>query len=258
VRHEDVSAIAHDTEHFTSEFVIVNDFKPDGSTRPRGFAPPITSDPPFHGEARRLLLPPFSPKAIEKWEAAARQSCRQLLDDIEARVAAGEDVIDAAVGYTQHIPVRVIAAMLGVPEEDGDKFRMFIHRILEAPGQTDLSTLAPEDTLDHYLTQVVELKRREPGDDLVSFLLEAEMDGEKLSNDHIRGSIALLLIAGIDTTWSAIGASLWHLAQHPDDRRRWRDDPDVRQFALEEFLRFYAPVTMARRSPRTPRSVAVR
>ena len=245
-RGTDVRAIAENTEHFTSRGVIVTEWKPEHALAPVGYAPPITSDPPFHGEARRLLLPPFSPRAIEKWEAAARQSCRQLLDDIAVRLEAGEDVIDAAVSYTQHIPVRVIAAMLGVPEEDGDKFRLFIHRILEAPGQTDLSTLAPEDTLDHYLTQVVELKRREPGDDLVSFLLEAEMDGEKLSNDHIRGSIALLLIAGIDTTWSAIGASLWHLAQHPDDRRRWCDDPDVRQFALEEFLRFYAPVTMAR------------
>ncbi len=245
-RAEDVRAVAEDTEHFTSRGVIVTEWKPEPALAPRGYAPPITSDPPFHGEARRLLLPAFAPKAIEAWEPAARASCRQLLDDIADRVAAGEDVIDAAVSYTQHIPVRVIAAMLGVPEEDGDKFRLFIHRILEAPGQTDISSLAPEDTLDHYLTTIIEQKRNEPGDDLVSFLLEAEMDGHELHAEHIRGTIALLLIAGIDTTWSAIGASLWHLAQHPEDRARWRDDPGVQQFAIEEFLRFYAPVTMAR------------
>jgi cytochrome P450 len=72
------------------------------------------------------------------------------------------------------------------------------------------------------------------------------MNGVKLDGDHIGGTIALLLIAGIDTTWSAIGASLWHLAQHPDDRRRLVDDPSVLVFAVEEFLRVYAPVTMAR------------
>src|SRR5690606_32950107 len=79
-----------------------------------------------------------------------------------------------------------------------------------------------------------------------SFLLEAEVDGQPLTDDHIQGTIGLLIIAGIDTTWSAIGASLWHLAQHPADRRRLVEDPDVMVFAVEEFLRYYAPVTMAR------------
>src|SRR5699024_3588112 len=83
-------------------------------------------------------------------------------------------------------------------------------------------------------------------DDLIGFLMQAEMDGEPLTAEHIFGTIALLVIAGIDTTWSAIGASLWHLAQHPEHRNRWIEDEQVRTFAIEEFLRFYAPVTMAR------------
>ena len=243
-RHEDVAAIAHDTEHFTSESVIVSDFRPEGLA-PAGFAPPITSDPPFHGKARRLLLPAFSPKVIDRWEPATRETCRQLLDGVVA--AAGEDgVVDAAALYSQNIPVRIIAKMLGVPEEDGDRFRLFIHRILEAPGSGLAADLEYEDTLDYYLNKVIDDHRENPRDDLVGFLLDAEMDGEPLTGDHIGGTIALLLIAGIDTTWSAIGASLWHLAQHPDDRRRLVEDPDVLTFAVEEFLRFYAPVTMAR------------
>ena len=242
-RHEDVAAIANDTERFSSQGIIVTDWRPM-APKPIGYAPPITSDPPFHAEARRLLLPPFAPKAIQEWEPAARTSCRQLLDDIAAAVEAGEPEVDAAVAYTQHIPVRVIAAMLGLPEEDGDRFRIFIHRIIEAPGQVPVTD--PEDTLDAYLTRVVAEKRETPGDDLISYLLAAELAGEPLSDDHIRGTIALLIIAGIDTTWSAIGASLWHLAQHPEDRRRWVDEPAIRPFAVEEFLRFYAPVTMAR------------
>lgn len=241
-RHADVATIAHDTEHFSSEGVIVSIWKPEGIA-PVGYAPPITSDPPFHAEARRLLLPAFSPNEMKKWEPATRKACRDLLDEI---VAGGADVVDAAEQYAQHIPVRVIAEMLGVPAEDGDKFRRFIHRIIEAPGEFDEESFDPEDTLDHYLTQVVEDHRANPKDDLVGFLMNAEMNGEPLTDQHIGGTVALLLIAGIDTTWSAIGASLWHLAQVPSDRKRLVDDPSVLPFAVEEFLRFYAPVTMAR------------
>jgi cytochrome P450 len=241
-RHADVTAIAHDTDDFSSEGVIVNVFKPEGLA-PMGYAPPITSDPPFHAEARRLLLPAFSPKAIAALEDGARATCRELLDEL---LRDGADVVDAAGSYAQHIPVRVIADMLGLPKEDGHRFREFIHRILDKPGEYT-GTVAPEDTLVHYLTGHIERRRTEPPrDDLIGFLLEAEMGGERLTNDHIFGTIALLVIAGIDTTWSAIGASLWHLAQSPGDRRRLATDPDVLPFAVEEFLRFYAPVTMAR------------
>jgi cytochrome P450 len=244
VRHDDVVAVARDTDHFSSEGVIVNDFKPEGIA-PMGYAPPITSDPPFHSGSRRLLLPAFSPKEIDRWEETTRAACRELLDEI---VASGETEVDAAVQYTQHIPVRVIAEMLGVPREDGDKFRVFIHRVLEAPGSFAHEEIPYEETLDYYLKTLIAERRANPTgeDDLVNFLLSAEVDGEPLSDDHIQGSIGLLIIAGIDTTWSAIGASLWHLAQHPEDRRRLAEDPDVMVFAVEEFLRYYAPVTMAR------------
>lgn len=244
-RHEDTTAIAHDTEHFSSEGVIVNVFKPEGLA-PMGYAPPITSDPPFHADARRLMLPAFGPKAIAELEQGTRESCRQLLDDLLADVTDENDVVDAATAYAQHIPVRVIAAMLGLPKEDGPKFRDFIHRIIEKPGEY-AGTLGVEETLLYYLTNVIiERRNGPPTDDLIGYLLQAEMDGEPLTNEHIFGTIALLIIAGIDTTWSAIGASLWHLAQHPEDRQRLVEDPDVLVFAIEEFLRFYAPVTMAR------------
>lgn len=241
-RHEDVSAVAKDTEHFSSEGIVVSPFKPVGLA-PMGYAPPITSDPPFHAEARRLLLPAFSPKEIERWEPATRDTCDELLDEI---LASGDDVVDAASRYAQHIPVRVIAEMLGLPREDGDRFRGFIHRILEKPGQ--FSDIPYEETLVHYLTQVITQRRRDHDDrdDLIGYLLKAEMAGQPLSDEHVFGTLALLIIAGIDTTWSAIGASLWHLAHHPEDRQRMLEDPDVIPFAIEEFLRFYAPVTMAR------------
>ena len=243
-KHADVSAIAHDTESYSSEGVIVSVFKPDGSLAPMGYAPPITADPPFHADSRRILLSAFSPKAVDRLEEATRATCKKLLDEL---LADGATSFDAAVAYTQHIPVRVIAHMLGVPEADGDRFRVFIHRILEKPG-TYNAHLAPEDTLVYYIDQTMRQRREAPPqDDLIGYLMSyRDEDGNPLPDEQIFGSIGLLIIAGIDTTWSAIGASLWHLATHPEDRRRLVEEPELMPFAVEEFLRFYAPVTMAR------------
>jgi hypothetical protein len=241
-RHDDVSEIAHDTEHFSSRGMIVNDMGFRGDA-PVGYAPPISSDPPFHAIARKLLLGPFSPRAVAELEPATRDTCRRLAAELIATADSADGLADAATDYAQHIPVRVIAHMLGLPESDGDRFRSFIHRVLEKPGQVAVS---PDDTMAAYLENIIPGRRENPGDDLISYLVQADIDGMPLTDDHVFGSIALLLIAGIDTTWSAIGSSLWHLAQHPEDRRRLGEDPDVMVFALEEFLRSYAPVTMAR------------
>lgn len=242
-RHEDISAIAHDTDNFSSRGVIVSVFEPD-TPAPVGYAPPITSDPPFHQIARKLLLPAFSPKAIRPLETPTREFCRELIDELLGE--AGPDrIIDAAAQYAQHIPVRVIAHMLGVPQEDGDRFRAFIHRILETGGQNE--PVDPDDTLTAYLTEMIADHRAEPRDDLISYLIDARIEDEPLTDEHILGTVALLLIAGIDTTWSAIGASIWHLAQNPGDRRRMRKDPAAVPMAIEELLRAYAPVTMARK-----------
>jgi cytochrome P450 len=242
-RHEDISSIAHDTVNFSSRGVIVSVFEPTDPA-PVGYAPPITSDPPFHEIARRILLPAFSPKAIRPLEEPTRAFCNELLDDLLSGTSYG-DTVDAAIGYAQHIPVRVIAHMLGVPPSDGDRFRTFIHRIMETGGQNE--PVDPGDTLSHYLLQIIAQHRVEPKDDLIGFLLRAELEGRRLSDEEVVGPIALLLIAGIDTTWSAIGATLWHLSQHRSDRRRLVEQPDLLPIAIEEFLRAYAPVTMARK-----------
>jgi cytochrome P450 len=239
-RHEDVAAIAYDTEHFTSRSVLVTEGRPL-MPAPQGIAPPISSDPPFHHEARRLLLPAFSPKAIDPLEPFTRAFCEQLLDAV-----AGKDVVDAAAEYAQEIPVRVIAKMLGWPEEDADIFRGFVHDVLESVDLPIEQRMENFLKLDAYLREQVEDHIANPRDDLTTFFLNAEMNGEPLNEEHIGGTIVLLLLAGIDTTWSAIGASLWHLAAHPEDRERLVKEPELVPTAIEELLRFYAPVTMAR------------
>jgi len=131
-----------------------------------------------------------------------------------------------------------------VPRSDGDRFRVFIHRLMEQPGTA--ITVEYEDSIEFYLDKLIAQRAADPQDDLISHMTHATIAGRPLEHEHVRGTCALLIIAGVDTTWSSIGASLWHLAQHPSDRRRWVEDPAVRPFAVEEFLRFYAPVTMAR------------
>lgn len=246
-RHDDIAAIAANNDGlYTSRGVIVSEIEPE-IPAPVGAAPPITSDPPFHGPARKLLLEPFAPKPIAALEPFTRQYCHELMDDALAK-AADQGWFDAAIDYAQNIPVRVIAEMLGLPAEDGEIFRRFIHNIIENPVEREV---AEEDTIDWYMDQQIARRRADPkppGEgDLIDHLLGVEIFGEPLSQEHIRGTVILLLIAGIDTTWSAIGSSIWHLAQNPDDLARFRDDPDVRPFAIEEFLRAYAPVTMARK-----------
>jgi len=245
VTHADVSAIAYDTDHFTSRSVVVSEIRPDDDDLPApiGVAPPITSDPPFHQGARRLLLPAFGPKKIAEYEPFTRELCRELLD-----ATAGKSELDAAVEYAQHIPLRVIVKMLGFPQQDADIFRRFIRMILEDVGQSleERQATIQQGDIDAYIDARIAEHLAEPRDDLTTFLLEAELDGNKLHPDHVRGTMVLLMVAGIDTTWSAIGASLWHLAQHPDDRKRLAADPGLMDTAVEEFLRAYAPVTMAR------------
>ena len=240
VTHELVSQIAYDTEHFTSRSVIVSAFRPLAQA-PIGNAPPISSDPPFHHDARRLLLPAFSPKVIEGWEKDIRELCRQLLRDM-----GDAPVVDAAVQYAQHIPVNVIALMLGFPLEDADVFRGFVHGVIEGVNVSPEERFSVFQRLDSYIDAQVRDHVDNPRDDLTSFLLNATIYGQPLSTEHVRGTIVLLLLAGIDTTWSAIGSSLMHIASHPADRERLLAEPDLVPTAMEEFLRAYAPVTMAR------------
>jgi cytochrome P450 len=240
-RYEDVAAIAYDTERFSSRSIILSNFRPPRELAPIGGSPPISSDPPFHHDARKLLLPAFTKAEIAKQEAATRAFCHSLIDTFE-----GQDVVDAAGDYAQHIPMRVIADMLGFPPEDGPRFRVFVEDLLEGINLPPDERIERVSRLFDYLLVQVHEHIDNPREDLTTYLLNVELYGHKLAPDHVVGTMALLLIAGIDTTWSAIGASLWHLAKNPADRGRLVAEPGLLPTAIEEFLRAYAPVTMAR------------
>ena len=240
-RYEDVAAIAYDTERFSSRSIIMGNFRPPRDIAPIGGSPPISSDPPFHQHARKLLLGAFTKTAISRQSRPPGRSATS-----SSTGSRGGNVVDAAAEYAQHIPMRVIADMLGFPPEDGPRFREFVESVLEG------INLSPEDRIERmerlftYLLNQVHDHLDHPRDDITSYLIGAEIFGQKLTAEHVTGAMALLLIAGIDTTWSAIGSSLWHLARTPADRERLVAEPVLLPTAMEEFLRAYAPVTMAR------------
>jgi hypothetical protein len=236
-RYEDVKAISYDTNHFSSRRVVIRDHYID-TPMP---SPPITSDPPWHKPEKRVLLPFFSMQEMKKLEPKARAVCNELIDGF-----IDDGHCDAAQQYSRHIPVRVIAHMLGVDENDGDLFIRWIHEILEH-GVRDYDVfLSGMTEMTAYFQAEIEKRKDDPRDDLISIMMQARCEGEPWTPERVLGALRLLMIAGIDTTWSAIGSSLWHLATHPEDRQRLLDEPELMPTAVEEMLRAYSPVTMAR------------
>ena len=239
---KDVREIAKDVGHFSSREVTVAPRQLGEETAYESVeAPPIQSDPPEHTWAKRLILPEFSPTAVAAYEPTTRALCRSLISIFEKGGHA-----DAAVDYAQQIPVQVIAMMLGIPTEMSDTFTGWVRDILEFAGENPEQAERSRGELFGHLDKQVQARRDDPQDDMISRLLAAEVDGKPVPHDHILGTCALLLIAGIDTTWSGIGSSLWHLATHAEDRRRLAAEPELIPKAIEEFLRAYSPVTMAR------------
>ncbi len=237
---EAVAAVANDTENFSSIWVNVG--RPDA---PRSPAPPITSDPPDHHGHRRLLLPSFSPKNVAPLEADLRSFCRTLIANLD-----GMETADAAEQYAQHVPVHGICKLTGIPEEDADMFRDWIYRNFQLGPRDNAVRLEVTMEMSSYIEELFRQRVEEPKDDMLTFIANAEIDGEPVSWDLKLGYVRLLIVAGIDTTWSAIGSGLWHFAQHPDEVARLvaaENDDLLWNTATEEVLRYYAPVTMARK-----------
>ena len=237
----DVTAVAKDIGHFSSSNTsVIDSVEVDESPILTYGLPPITSDPPLHTWTRRLLLPWFSHTRVATYEPMTRALCGSLID---AHLEEGR--ADAASEYAQQIPVRVIGAILGIPEELADTFTGWVRDVLEFaddPQRVERGMFG----IGYYLWDRINERRDHDGDDLLTYLLHAEVEGDPVDDMVILGMAILTMIAGIDTTWSAIGSSLWHLATHDGDRRRLVDDPDLMDTAVEELLRAYAPVTMAR------------
>ena len=206
-------------------------------------AAPITADPPIQTWTRRMLLPAFAPRAVASHQAYTEALCHELIDGF---IETGQ--CDAAVQYSQQIPPRVIAHLIGVDPGMADQFVDWVNRLLGEAMVDPEDRLQARNELVGFITAEVHKRMEDPQEDLLTELLFMELDdpGAKITPEVVVGITNLLIVAGIDTTWSSIGSALWHLGTYPHDRERLVNEPEILPTAIEEFLRYYAPVTMAR------------
>ena len=208
----------------------------------------LFEDPPDHTRLRSLVSKAFTPRAIAALTGRIEELVASFIADIEA---AGETDLISALAYP--LPVTVIAEMLGVPFEDRDEFRRWTNDIAPIldpfiPPEHVPAMAEAGMQLFMYVDELVNERRRHPGPDLVSALVAAEDEGDKLTGDEVRATILLLLIAGHETTMNAIGNGMLALFHAPDQLQRLRDDPSLIRTATEELLRLDGPIIQTARN----------
>lgn len=238
--YEDIHAIVHDPVRFSSRAIEVA-----GPVPPVGrelSMPPLTSSPEEHRAHRDLLAPFFTPAKVAELEPLIREESRRLAQAIAQR---GEG--DAVEDFARPLTLAVITHILKVPYEAQERFVDWVVRLIRlGPLDQNVRAAVIQEKLE-YLEQLIEKRTLSPGDDLLSYLAHATLDGQPLTRKHKLGTAFLVVLAGADTTWSALGASLWHLAHNPQDRARLVAEPGLmRTTAIEELLRAYAPVSISR------------
>lgn len=196
------------------------------------------TDPPDHTRYRKLVQPGFAPSRMRALEGPVRDLARSLVDALPAG-----GVVDIVPSIAEPLPVTVIADLLGIPEEDRDRFVAWSDATI--PGASDLT---PEDAMalmgemQAYLMDVARARRGAAGDDLISVLANVEVDGETLTDDELLMFLNQLLVAGNETTRNMISGGLWALATHPDQWDRLVTDRSLADTAVEEWLRWTTPV----------------
>jgi len=208
-------------------------------------------DPPDHTRLRRLVQRAFTPNTIKAFEPRLRTIADDLLTKIE-----GGRTPEVVRGFTSPLPVYAIGELLGLPAERWSWLKCAsddIAGLVDPLHGFDADVVnARVSELNAYFTEVIEQRRREPRDDLISVLVTAADDGEKLSNDELLAMLGFLLFAGHETTTALIGNSLVALAQHPDQRALLREQPALIDNAVEELIRFDTSVQATPRATTAP------
>lgn len=204
---------------------------------------PIDIDPPDHLAYRRLLLPLFTPRALNEMTLGIRTTAQELAESFAAH-----DVADASRLFARALPTIVFSRLCGYPEHDWLKFDAWVDDIIYERTVEPERAWAAADALRAYFDQLLEERRgSEPRNDLIGVLLNADLDGRPLTHDELISYCFLLFLAGLDTTSWALRSSLWHLARTPSAQAQLRAEPDLIPVAIEEFLRTLSPVqAMAR------------
>ncbi len=198
-------------------------------------------DPPEHDRIRTLVNKAFTPRAVRALEPRMESIVAELLDPV---VGAGR--IDVIQTLANPLPVIVIAELIGVPPEDREQFRRWSDEAVRALGSASIENVRRSrvagEALTAYFRKVADERRAEPRDDLLSTLLAAEEEGDRLTLDEVFRTCVLLLVAGNETTTNLIGNALLALLRNPDQMKLLRDDPSLMENAIEELLRYDSPV----------------
>jgi len=203
----------------------------------------LNRDPPDHTRLRTLVNKAFTPRVVEKLRGRVQEVCDERLDAAGARGR-----MDLVADYALPVPLTIIADLLGVPAQDRRQFAAWSKRVAAATSGALLDLLRGQPSLFRsvrYLRKLVALRRAEPGEDLVTALIRAEEKGDTLSEDELIGMIALLLLAGYETTINLIATGTLALVQHPEERARLLREPALAESAVEELLRYTSPADFA-------------
>jgi cytochrome P450 len=214
----------------------------------------IFFDPPAHSKLRGLISRAFTPKSITAIESHIRELSGQLLDQ-----ALRQSEFDLAAELSVPLPMKVIARMIGIPPTDWERFKRWSDSMLKLSyarqGGDEAVEVGREFTavsgeMNEYLTQIIAQRRAKPQEDLLTRLIEAEMEGESLSQEEILGFFQLLLIGGQETTTNLINNAVLCFLENPDQLALVRSNPELLPSAIEEVLRYRSPLQWVMRTPR--------
>ena len=256
-RFHDIEEILRDTKSFSSARGVTLEEQTEEEVEAR--ASMIDMDPPQHSRQRRLVSKLFTRSAVAEYEGFVREQARLILD----RALAKEE-FDFVDEISRELPIRVLARIMGVPDKDlpmcvelGDAM------IAQADPEYSRAVIDKEDTSEYRLLpfrspaavelmayghELADERRAQPREDLVTKLVQAEIDGERLSEREFDNFFCLLIVAGNETTRHSITHGMRALVDHPDEWQRLRDDPGLMPLAAEEMLRYGSPTMHFRRT----------
>ena len=249
-RYADVDRILRDHRNFSNDLHKARSSRGSLATRKKLKPSMLVQDPPDHTRLRGLVNRAFTPRSVANMEDYIRSTAHTLLDAVE-----GNDEFDLMTAYAGPLPTLVIARMIGVPESDLDRFKVWSNHLVRAleplltPEEEEL-VYQNEQRLADYHRGIIEQRRRDPRDDLISRLVEAEEQGDKLTLDEMIVMLRLLLIAGNETTTNLIGNGMRALLRNPDQLALLRERPELMPSAVEELLRYDSPVQLDMRFAR--------
>jgi cytochrome P450 len=234
-RAQDVRQVYNDTTNFTSAH-----FSPfAGLIGEHWNLLPAETDPPLHAKYRIMLNPLFAPKKMQAMEASVRAAARRCIEAIKAQGKC-EFMQDFAFPF----PVSVFLDLIDLPQSRMKEFQAWEYALLHVPDMKSVSDAVRN--VVGYLREVLAQRRRNPGDDFISYGIKSEIEGRKLTDDELIGYCFNLFIGGLDTVSSNVVLQFRHLAEHPDHQEQLRNDPSRIPAAVEELMRAYSAVTTFR------------